>query len=52
MVTKKKTKEQYQKELAKEHEKKRLYDESMWKKNNLGSTERNIIDAGKKQHKK
>lgn len=48
MIMKKKTKKQYQKELDKEHEKKKLYDEARWKRNNLGSAEQNILDAGKK----
>ena len=47
-TTKKKTNKQYQADLSADHDKKKLFDEARWKKNNLGSTEQNILDAGKK----
>jgi len=47
-TTKKKTNKQDQADLSSDHEKRKIADEARWKKNNLGSVEQNILDAGKK----
>ena len=46
-TTKKKTNKQYQADLSADHDKRRIADEARWKKNNLGSVEQNILDAGR-----
>jgi hypothetical protein len=45
---KRKTNKQYQADLSADHDKRKQADEARWKKNNLGSVEQNILDAGRK----